>query len=588
MPDLPHPPERRFQGMPVAPGIASGPVFVHWMDDEDVPVRDISEKDIPDEVTRFESALIATRAELLDIQQRIASSLGAKDASIFDAHLLVVEDRTLIDEVLRNLQRDHNNVEFVFHQVAERYRRSLSEIDDEYLRERAVDLEDVTRRVLRHLLGKAGHAHFGHDRPHIVVSANLTPSDAALIDRSLVRGFATEVGSRTSHTAIMARSMDLPAIVGLRGICDELTTGDFVLIDGYKGILIVHPTPETLREYGDLESHKEEVEERLEAIRDTVSTTRDGRHIVLSANMDLPDELGDVLECGAEGVGLYRTEFLYLNREEPPTEEEQYENYRMVAEKMQPHGLIIRTLDIGGDKSASSLNLPEENNPFLGCRAIRFCLDHPDIFKIQLRAILRAAVCGNIRLMYPMISGVEELRRANAILEECKQDLRRNGVEFNDCVDVGIMIEIPSAALCADALAKEVRFFSIGTNDLIQYTLAVDRVNEHVAHLYDPTHPAIVRLLHMVVEAGKAAGIWVGLCGEIAGDILLTPLLVGIGLDELSAGTAQVPRVKKAVQSLDASVCRKLVEEALERRDSAHLLSRCREIAAAHYADLLD
>ena len=573
-----HSQERIFHGVPVSAGIAVGPVFVHWVDEED----------IPEEVSRFEAALIATRAELLDIQQRIAHSLGAKDAGIFDAHLLVVEDRTLIDEVLRNLKRDRHNVEAVFHQVAERYRKSLSEIDDDYLRERALDIEDVARRIIHHLLGKSARAHFGQDRSYVIASTNLTPSDTALLDRELVKGFVTEVGSRTSHTAIMARSMGIPAIVGLRGICEELTTGDTVLIDGYSGEFVLHPSEETLKRYGEIALRKEEVEERLELIRDTTSTTRDGRHIVLSANMDLPDEISDILESGAEGVGLYRTEFLYLNRETPPSEEEQYENYRMVAEGLTPHGVIIRTLDIGGDKAASSLHIPPENNPFLGCRAIRYCMEHPDIFKTQLRAILRASVYGKIRLMYPLISGLEELRRANHFLEECKQELRDEGKKFNESLEVGIMIEVPSAALTAHLLAPEVQFFSIGTNDLIQYTLALDRVNEHVAHLYDPTHPAVITLIHKVVQAGQKAGIWVGLCGEIAGDISLTPLLVGIGLDELSTGSGLVPRVKKAVQSLDTPTCRALVEEALEKEDSAFLLSRSQEIAKEYYGELLD
>ena len=580
--------EVRHQGIAVAPGIASGPVFVHWTDDEDVPCREIDDLEISAEISRFESALIATRAELLDIQQRIATSLGAEDASIFDAHLLVVEDRTLIDEVLRNLRRDHKNVEFTFHQVAERYRKSLSEIDDEYLRERAVDVEDVTRRVIRHMLGKEAQMRVGDERPHIVVSRNLTPSDTALMDRSLVLGIGTEVGSRTSHTAIMARSMALPAIVGLKDICEQLATGDFVLIDGYSGTLIVNPGPATLREYGELESRKEEVEERLELIRDTRSTTTDGRHVALSANLDLPDELDDVLECGAEGVGLYRTEFLYLNREECPGEEEQYENYRLVAERVHPHGLIIRTLDIGGDKVVESLDLPEEANPFLGSRAVRFCLDHPEIFKTQLRAILRASVVGNVRVMYPMISGLSELRRANAMLEECKLELSERGTEFNPNIEVGIMIEVPSAAITADLLAPEVSFFSIGTNDLIQYTIAVDRVNERVAHLYEPTHPALLRMIRMVVDAAHANKIWVGVCGEIAGDLVLTPLLIGLGLDELSVGTALVPRVKKAVQSLDSQACQRLAEEALQTSNSEDILARCREVAVAHYAELID
>ncbi len=580
--------EQRFTGIPVAPGIAHCAVMVQWEEDEEIASRKIEPQELPEEIARFESALIATRAELLEIQQRIASAIGSSDASIFDAHLLVVEDRTLIDEVLRTLDRERCNVEYVFHKVAEKYCRTLAQIDDPYLRERVVDIEDVTRRVIRHLLGKASRNPAAHDRPHIIVAHNLTPSDTAQINRELVLGFATEVGSKTSHTAIMARSLEIPAIVGLHGICQQLMSGDDVLLDGYSGTLILNPSPETLAEYGRIESEKEEVVERLELIRETSSTTLDGRHIVLSANVDLPDEIDEVTGSGAEGIGLYRTEFLYLNRLAPPDEEEQFEHYRIAAEKSQPHGVIIRTLDIGGDKSTQSLHLPEEENPFLGCRAIRFCLQNPEIFKTQLRAILRAATFGNVKIMYPMISGLDELRQANAILEESKAELAARGVPFHPYIEVGIMIEIPSAVLAADHLAREARFFSIGTNDLIQYTFAVDRVNDRIAHLYNPTHPAILRLIKMAVDAAHANGIWTGVCGEMAGDVLLTPLLIGLGVDELSATSAVVPRVKKAVQSLDALQCEELVRQALSMEDAAQIQQLSLEMARERYAEIAD
>ena len=580
--------EQRFTGIPVAPGIAHCAVMVQWEEDEEIALRKIEPHELPEEIARFESALIATRAELLEIQQRIASAIGSNDASIFDAHLLVVEDRTLIDEVLRKLDRERANVEYIFHQVAEKYCRTLAQIDDPYLRERVVDIEDVTRRVIRHLLGKAQRNPAAHDRQHIIVAHNLTPSDTAQLNRELVLGFATEIGSKTSHTAIMARSLEIPAIVGLHGICQQLTSGDDVLLDGYTGTLILNPSQETLAEYGRIESAKEEVVERLELIRETASTTLDGRHIVLSANVDLPEEIDDVAANGAEGIGLYRTEFLYLNRMEPPDEDEQFEHYRIAAEKSQPNGVIIRTLDIGGDKSTQSLHLPEEQNPFLGCRAIRFCLQNPEIFKTQLRAILRAATFGNVKIMYPMISGIEELRQANVILEESKAELASRGVPFHPFIEVGIMIEIPSAVLAADHLAREAAFFSIGTNDLIQYTFAVDRVNDRIAHLYNPTHPAILRMIKMAVDAAHANGIWTGVCGEMAGDVLLTPLLIGLGVDELSATSAVVPRVKKAVQSLDASQCEELVRTALMMEDSAAIAQLSLEMARERYAEIAD
>jgi phosphotransferase system enzyme I (PtsI) len=479
------------------------------------------------------------------------------------------------------------NVEHVFQTVAGRYAKTLSEIDDPYLRERALDIHDVTRRVLHNLMGTQARDLSGVTTPHILIAHNLTPSDTAQLNRALVLGFGTDIGSRTSHTAIMARSLGIPAIVGLHDASSHLVTGDHVLLDGYNGLLVVNPSDQTLWEYGELEIKKTVVEEKLSQLRDTSSTTLDGNHVVLSANIELPEDMELVRQSGAEGVGLYRTEFFYLNKEELPTEEEQYAAYRQVAEAATPHSVIIRTLDLGGDKFMSALHMPEELNPFLGWRAIRFCLERVDVFKTQLRAILRASAAGNVKIMYPMISGVEELRRANVILEECRAELRAEGLAFSAGMEVGAMIEIPSAAISADILAKEVDFFSIGTNDLIQYSIAVDRLNEHIAHLYEPTHPAIIRLIRMTVEAAHANGLWVGVCGEMAGDIVLTPLLIGLGVDELSAGAGSVPRVKRAVQSLDASACRQLVEE-IQRLDSAAaILAKCSAAARAHYPELL-
>lgn len=575
-----------WHGQGVSPGIAEGAVLVHWHDEEEIPLRDISVEDIPGEIARFEAALIATRQELLEIQQKIASAIGAGDASIFDAHLLVVEDRTLIDEALRGLERDRHNIEFVFHQVAEKYCRTLAAIDDPYLQERVIDVEDVTRRVIRHLLGKSRRDLQKSDHPHIIVARNLTPSDTALINRSLVRGFITEQGSRTSHSAIMARSLGIPAIVGLAGICSKVSTGDHVLLDGYSGKLIVNPREQTRYEYGRLEKRKSEVQHQLDSIRDTISDTTDGRHIVLSANIELPSELDAVIAAGAEGVGLFRTEFLFLHRSSSPSEDEQYEAYREVAEKCAPHGVIIRTLDVGGDKLMHLPDQPPEDNPFLGCRAIRLCLAQPEIFKTQLRAILRAAVHGNVRIMYPMVAQIDELRAANAILQECKDELAALGVPHRNDIEVGTMIEVPAAALIADQLAREVKFLSIGTNDLVQYTMAVDRGNERIAHLYQPTHPAVLRLLSMTANAAHDHGIWVGVCGEMASEIHLTPLLLGLGVDELSVVTAAVPRVKKAVQSLDLQACGELVAQAMRLHDPREIESLCRDHAQARYPDL--
>ena len=580
--------EIRFEGSGVSPGTAYGKVHVVRDDLDDVPRYRIASSQVADEIGRFEAALIRTRMQILEMQQRIAESIGAKDAAIFDAHLLVVEDRTLIDEVLRKLETDLCNVEWVFQEVATRYAETLNKIDDPYLRERALDIQDVTKRVIRNLQGKAPKTFLALSEPHILIAHNLTPSDTASMNRERVLGIATDLGSRTSHTAIMARSLNIPAIVGLHDITAKLETGQHVLVDGTGGLLIVDPTPETLARYAEIESRRAKVVAQLKELRETSSTTRDGRHIVLSANIELPEDVDAVKANGAEGIGLYRTEFLYLNRNTLPTEDEQYETYRKVAERVRPDPLIIRTFDLGGDKLApGTVDITDELNPFLGWRAIRFCLENVDIFKTQLRAILRASAVGNVKIMFPMISGLDELRGAVAVLAECREELHSSKIDIAKEIEVGAMIEIPSAAISANVLAREVDFFSIGTNDLIQYALAVDRVNERIAYLYEPTHPAVLRLLKMVADAAHANDIWVGVCGEMAGDIALIPLLLGLGVDELSAGAMLVPRVKRAVQSLAIPECQKLVEETLKLDTASEILARCLELADKRYGDLL-
>ncbi len=581
------PEEKRCQGVPASPGIARAPIHVFSIETDDVVKYHIDAAQVPDEIARFESALIQTRVQILEMQQQIAEAIGAKDAGIFDAHLLVVEDQTLIDEVLRKLEADHCNVEFVFQEVANRYVESLSKIDDPYLRERALDIQDVTRRVIRNLQGKAARPFLSVDQPHLLVAHNLTPSDTATMNREQVRGMALDLGSRTSHTAIMARSLGIPAVVGLHDATENLETGAPALIDGYNGLLIVHPSEETLSEYAEIERQKGAIAESLTRLRETKSTTRDGRHIVLSANIELPEEVEAVLANGAEGVGLYRTEFLYLNQTALPTEEEQFAIYRTVAQRVAPDPLIIRTLDLGGDKLADNMENGDELNPFLGWRAIRFCLENLPIFKAQLRAILRASVYSNVRIMFPMISGLDEVRRALQIVEECKDELRWEGKIFNNALETGVMIEVPTAAIMADLLAREVDFFSIGTNDLIQYAVAIDRTNERVAHLYEPSHPSVVRLLKMVADAAHANGIWVGVCGEMAGEVLFTPLLLGLGMDELSAGPTIVPRVKSAVQRLTTTECQQLVEQVLELDTPSAVLARCTEMAQRNFPELL-
>ena len=577
--------EIRLQGAGVSPGLAHAVIHVVRDDHDDVVRYQIERAQIGNEIARFETALVQTRVQILEMQQKIAEAIGTKDAAIFDAHLLVVEDRTLIDEVLRRLESERCNVEWVFQEVANSYAETLSKIDDPYLRERAVDLQDVARRIVRNLQGKTPKRIMAGAEPHILVAHNLTPSDTATMDRQLVLGIATDLGSRTSHTAIIARSLNIPAVVGLHDATEKLETGQQVLLDGYSGVLIVDPAPDTLTYYGEIEIRKDRVTKELEGLREISSTTSDGRHIVLSANIELPSDVESVSENGAEGIGLYRTEFLFVNRDTLPTEEEQFETYRKVAERVQPNPLIIRTFDLGGDKLAvGAVDLGDELNPFLGWRAIRFCLENIDIFKTQLRAIWRASAVGNVKVMFPMISGLEELRRAKEVLAECRYEV---GEEKVGEMEVGAMIEIPSAAISADALAREVDFFSIGTNDLIQYTIAVDRVNERIAHLYEPTHPAVLRLLKMIVDAAHANKIWVGVCGEMARDVALLPLLIGLGMDELSVGATSVPRVKMALRSLAIPECQQLVAEALKLETSSEILARCVDLATKRYGELL-
>ena len=580
--------ETRFQGIGVSPGIAHGQVEVLENDFEEIERRPIAPEEVGQEIARFEAALVQTRLQILEMQQRIAESIGTKDAGIFDAHLLVVEDRTLIDEVLRKLETELVNVEAIFEEVARRYADTLSKIDDPYLRERALDIQDVMRRVIHNLQGKAPNAMPLSSEAHIIVAHNLTPSDAASIDRDRVLGLATDLGSRTSHTAIMARSLNIPAVVGLHDVTETLENGRMALLDGSSGVLILDPTPETLAYYGEVELRQSKVAGELSTLRDEPAITRDNQHVVLSANIELSEDIAKVAANGAEGIGLYRTEFLYLDRDSLPGEEEQFETYRHVAEMVSPHPLIIRTFDLGGDKIAGGIDVSDELNPFLGWRAIRFCLEHPEVFKPQLRAILRASAVGNVKLMFPMISGVAELRRALAALDECKAELKAAGMSFHADMQIGAMIEIPSAAICAEALGREVDFFSIGTNDLIQYAIAVDRVNERIAHLYEPTHPAVLRLIDMVGEAARKHQIWFGVCGEMAADIELTPLLLGLGVDELSVSAALVPRVKSAIRNLRIDECRQLVQEVRQLETPAEILACCAALARERYGALLN
>ncbi len=572
--------EKLFRGIAVSAGICRGKILVLHRARHIIARRGLADSEINEEVGRFEKALVQTRQQVLEIQDKVLETLSAKEADIFEAHLLMLEDQVLVDEVIRMIREQKVNADFAFHTVAERYVTALVSADDEYLRERANDMRDLSARVLDNLLDVRDEFDLRHiTEPCILVSHDLSPSTTAQLDKKFVLGFATDVGGQTSHTAIMARSLGIPAVVGLQTVSQELESGDYALLDGYNGTVVINPTDQTLFEYGQLAKIKASLEEKLQEIKQQPAVTLDGKPIHLSANIEDQHDIEAVLAHGAEGVGLFRTEYLFINRESLPTEEEQYQSYRKVAAALKPNPVIIRTLDLGGDKFASHLQLAKEVNPFLGWRAIRFCLAQPVLFRAQLRAILRASAEGNVKMMYPMISGLEELNQANALVEKCRVELRAEGVPFDDKMEVGAMIEIPSAALIADTLATRVKFFSIGSNDLIQYTLAADRTNEKVSHLYEPTHPAIIRLIKATVDAAHRHGIWAGVCGEIAGDPVLAPLLIGLGVDELSAAPTVVAQVKYIVRRLKLSEAQALAEFALQCESPAEILARCRELA---------
>ena len=580
--------ETVLQGTPVSPGIGIGPVHVVARGFSAPEVYEISAKDIPAEQERFKAALEETKIQLDELQERIKAISGEEESRIFEAHLMVLEDRAMLDRVADAIATRRQNAEFAFYAVMQHFLEAMRRVPDPYLRERTADLEDVCQRVLRNFREEEMPRHAEPDEQHILIAYDLSPSDTAAINRRHVLGFATELGSVNSHTAILARSLGLPAIVGIEDAVLDIRTLTPAILDGYSGRLILHPSDETLERYRELLARKEKVRRDLEAQRDEVTTTTDGRSITLSSNIEFIDEVAFVQKSGAKGVGLYRTEFLLLDGEEMPGELEQSEAYTRLAKALAPHPVIIRTLDAGGDKLPVEPLTEPEPNPFLGWRGIRVSLDRPGMFKEQLRAILRASVHGKLAVMFPLVSGLGEVRRAKDYLKECMEELSNQGVPFDEKLETGVMIEVPSAAVIADLIAPEVDFFSIGTNDLIQYTVAVDRVNHHVADLYRPTHPAVVRLIKQTVDAAANAGIWTGVCGEMAGDIRLTPLMLGLGVEELSVGPHQVPRVRRAIRALSHSECIAMANEALKTPLSPEIMNATVGLARKYYPELLD
>jgi phosphotransferase system enzyme I (PtsI) len=577
-----------LQGIGVSPGVAIGEAVVLAQEGATVPQRSISEQDLPLEIARFEEALIKTRHQIAEIQRKVSAILGEEHASIFDAHLLVVDDRYFVEEVIRELREKRNNVELILSEVSGRYIEMLGQVEDDYLRERAADVRDVTRRIARNLSGGGIDRMDQLERPCIAAARDFSPSDTAGMNRDIVLALIAEIGSNTSHTAIMARALEVPAVVGLRDISSRVSSGETVLVDGSKGLVIIRPSSERLFAYAQKAEDQKSILCELAALKDKPSETKDGYYVPIAANIELPSEIQGISQHGAKGIGLFRTEFLFLQEGHLPDEEEQVKVYRDAADRCAPDNVVIRTLDLGGDKFSSSMKNAPEMNPFLGWRAIRFCLANPQLFKAQLRAVLRAADGRNISMMYPMVCCLNEIIQANAILEECRNELRAEGLPCAEKLPVGVMIEIPSAALTADLIAPHVDFFSIGTNDLIQYTLAVDRGNANVAHLYMPTHISILKLIRQIVMAGHANRIPVAVCGQMAATPELVPLLIGLGVDELSISPPAIPMVKDIIRNLHYSECRSLAKEALRAGSCDTVIENCRALLQKTSPEILE
>jgi len=555
-----------LKGIAASSGIAIGKAFLMIEPDLTVTYGTVSNKE--EEITRFHEAVDAAKLELQMIRDRAEVDLGSENAAIFDAHLLVLSDPELIGTVEGRINDEAVNAETALQETADTLIVMFEQLDNEYMRERAADIRDVTKRVIARLLGVEVPNIGLIDEEVIIISKDLAPSDTAQLNRAFAKGFTTDMGGRTSHSAIMARSLEIPAVVGTKNATAAIKQGDLIVVDGDNGEVLINPPNEVIESYVEKISEQEAEKRELSLLKNKQTITLDGIHVEVAANIGTPKDVESVLENGGEGVGLYRTEFLYMERDVLPTEEEQFQAYKQVLEQMGDKPVVVRTLDIGGDKQLPYLDLPEEMNPFLGFRAIRLCLEEQTIFRTQLRALLRASNFGNLKIMFPMIATLEEFREAKQLLLEEKEQLLQEGTLVSDQIEIGIMVEIPSTAILADQFAKEVDFFSIGTNDLIQYTMAADRMNESVAYLYQPYHPAILRLVKMVIDAAHAQGKWTGMCGEMAGDSIAIPLLIGLGLDEFSMSAPSMLKARNQINQLTQIEMKQVAEKALSMQTS--------------------
>lgn len=579
---------RVLNGIGASPGIAIGPVRITDRSRVVVVEEGISGDQVPAEVARFKKALARAKDDLSALKQQLAAQKGAEHLYVIDTHLLILDDSMLTRETVGFIEKERINAEAALKRTLHKFQEFFAGIEDDYLRERCGDVETVVERILRCMVGKCLEPLNGGEGKAIIVAHDLSPADVLQIDKEKVIGFITDLGGKTSHSAILSRALEIPAVVGLERVTAEITDGDVLVIDGAAGVVVVNPDEETFRDYLRRKQRYEYLERELLKLKDLPAETTDGHRIALKGNVEFPEEIPSLKGHGAEGIGLYRTEMIFFNRDELPGEDEQFAAYAAVVGAMAPQPVTIRTLDVGGDKFVPDLNLADELNPALGLRAIRLSLRRPETFKPQLRAILRVSALGKVRIFFPMVSGVAEIRAVKALLEEAKQELRQEGTPFDEKIEIGIMIEIPSAVIVADLLAREVDFFSVGTNDLIQYSLAIDRTNEHLTTLYEPLHPAVLRSLKMVVDAAHAAGIDACICGEMAGEAEFLPVLLGLGFDELSMNAISILRVKKILRRCSKSETEKLVARALTFATAQEVESFLKSEIAAHYSESFD
>jgi phosphotransferase system enzyme I (PtsI) len=560
--------EKKLHGIPASPGIAIGPAYIYHRLGFTITRRVLTSEEIPLEIQRYQNAIEKTKSQIFELEKKVKEQMDAEHASIFKAHQVVLEDPVFTEGIPKSIQKRCLNAEFLIHEELSQFKKVLSTIGNDFFKERISDIEDVGEKIIENLGSWERDQLQKLNREVVLLAIDLSPTDTVNLPTDVVQGFATDIGGRTSHVTIVARSLGLPAVVGVTGLTETVQTGDMIILDGNKGIVIINPSPQSLKNYQIVQEHFRNFQQSLEDVKALETKTLDGHYIRLAANIELPTETDDVFLHGAEEVGLFRTEFLFLNREEIPSEEEQFESYKELALKIGQGQAIVRTLDLGGDKFLDHLNPYKELNPFLGLRAIRLCLKDIEIFKKQIRAILRAAVYGHLKLMFPMISSVNELIESKKYIRICMEELQAENTPFKNDIELGAMIEVPSAALLADILIQEVDFFSIGTNDLIQYTLAVDRINEEVAYLYDPLNPAILRLIKMTIDAAHNNGKWVGMCGEMAGEPKFIPLLLGLGLDELSCSMTVIPVIKTVIRMISMDQSKFIAQEALKMRTS--------------------